>query len=254
MDAISWRFTWHYAKSQLKLKYRYTLLGFLWNFIEPAMYLIVLSIVFSIVNRMDITDYAVFMFSALVPWRYFEKIVNACMESITGGDWLLKKIRISPFALPLSRWMIATAEFGFSLIIMLLIFLALKPDWSMHVLILPLIVIPWSLFGLGAGMIAAVGFTFMRDLKPIINMLLMISFFSAPILFKPGLFEAGTLQAKIMAWHPVSYLAALFQKPFYEGAWPGTVDWLISFALALVSLAIGTALIQKFRRHFYFYL
>ncbi|MCB0260008.1 MAG: ABC transporter permease, partial [Calditrichaeota bacterium] len=62
MDLTAWRFTWFYAKSQLKLKYRYTSLGFLWNFLEPAFYLAVLSVVFSVVNRMNISDYAVFLF------------------------------------------------------------------------------------------------------------------------------------------------------------------------------------------------
>ena len=75
IDSASLKFSWHYAKSQLKLKYRYTFLGFLWNFIEPALYLVILSLVFSVVNRMNINEYAVFLFSALVPWRYFEKVV-----------------------------------------------------------------------------------------------------------------------------------------------------------------------------------
>ena len=101
MDLASRRFTWLYAKSQLKLKYRYTSLGFLWNLLEPALYLAVLSFVFSVVNRMSMGDYAVFLFSGLVPWRYFEKVVTTCMDSIVQGDWLLKKLPVSPFALPL---------------------------------------------------------------------------------------------------------------------------------------------------------
>jgi lipopolysaccharide transport system permease protein len=76
MDRASRRFTWLYAKSQLRLKYRYTALGFLWNLLEPGLFLGVLSFVFSVVNRMRIADYAVFLFSALVPWRYFEKVVT----------------------------------------------------------------------------------------------------------------------------------------------------------------------------------
>jgi len=254
MDITSWHFTWYYAKSQLKLKYRYTVLGFLWNFLEPAMYLAILSVVFSVVNRMNISDYAVFLFSALVPWRYFEKIVSSCMDSIVGGDWLLKKMYVSPFSFPLTRWIISSVEFLFSLSVVFLIFLFLKENWTIHLIILPLIIIPWAFLGLGVGMIGAVLYTFFRDVKPLIQMLLMLIFFSSPILFKADLFEAHSLQAMIMRWHPITYFAALFQKPMYEGIWPGTVDWVVSFSISILFLIGGFYLMNRYRGRFYFYL
>ena len=254
MNSIAWQFTWFYAKTQLKLKYRFTLLGFLWNFLEPALYLIVLSVVFSVVNRMDITDYAVFLFSALVPWRYFEKIISTCTDAITGGDWLLKKMPVSPFVFPLTRWLVATFEFFFSLVVMFVVFLILKDQWSVHILILPLAIIPWSMLGLGVGMISAVLFTFLRDIRPIMNMVLMILFFSAPILFSPQIFEAGSLQESMLKWHPITYYAALFQKPVHLGIWPDALDWGISLGLGAAALLAGIFLIHRYRGKFYFYL
>ena len=82
----------------------------------------VLSVVFSVVNRMNIHDYAVFLFSALVPWRYFEKIVNSCTDSIVGGEWLLKRMYVSPLTFPLTRWVVASVEFVFSLLIVFMVF------------------------------------------------------------------------------------------------------------------------------------
>lgn len=254
MDAVSWRFTWFYAKGQLKLKYRYTVLGYLWNFLEPAMYLLILSFVFSVVNRMNISDYAVFLFSALVPWRYFEKIVNTCMDSIVGGDWLLKKMYVSPFAFPVTRWIVATVEFLFSLTVVFVIFLFLKDNWTYHVLILPAIIIPWAMLGLGVGMISAVLFTFFRDVKPLIQMLLTFVFFSSPILFKATLFDPNSLQARLMQWHPITYFAALFQKPMYEAVFPGIMDWTVSLGVSLFFLICGYVVMQRYRGRFFFYL
>lgn len=254
MDLLSWRFTWFYAKSQLRLKYRYTALGFLWNFLEPAMYLLILSLVFSVVNRMNITDYAVFLFSALVPWRYFEKIVNTCMDSIVGGDWLLKKMYVSPFSFPLTRWIISNVEFFFSLSVVFVIFLFLKQNWTIHVLILPLIILPWAVMGLGVGMIGAVLYTFFRDVKPLIQMLLTFIFFTSPILFKADLFDSQSLQAQLMRWHPITYFAALFQKPMYQGSWPGLADWAIALSISITLLLLGYYLMNRYRTKFYFYL
>jgi ABC-type polysaccharide/polyol phosphate export permease len=253
-DAPSFRFAWYYAKSQIRTKYRYTTLGFLWNFLEPAMYLIILSLVFSVINRMNITDYAVFLFSALIPWRYFEKVINSVMESIVGGEWLLKKMYVSPYAFAFNRWIIAGFELLFSIAVAFVLFVFLKEKWTIHLIILPLSVIPWAIFGLGAGLCCAVLYTFFRDVKPFVQMILTLTFFTSPILFKISLFESGSVQAKIMEYHPITYFAALFQKPVYEGIWPAPADWIISIGIGIIFLALGIFLVQRYKSKFYYYL
>lgn len=248
------RFAWFFAVSQLRLRYRYTSLGFLWNFLEPALFLGVLSVIFSVVNRMDVRDYAVFLFSALVPWRYVEKAVNTGMDSIVGGDWLLKKLPVSPFTFPLTRWITASVEFLFSLVVLFAVFGLLRGTFTVHVLLLPLSIVPWALLALGGALVTAVLFTFFRDVRPIVQMLLLLAFFSAPILFRPDLFPAGSPQALIVTWHPLTYFAALFQKPLYEAAWPSATDWAVSSVLGVLAVLAGSGLVSRYRRDFYFYL
>jgi ABC-type polysaccharide/polyol phosphate export permease len=254
MDRQSRLFVKLYTKSQLKLKYRHTYLGFLWNFLEPALYLIVLSVIFSVVNRMDISNYAVYLFGALVAWRYFERTVGLMMESIVGGDWLLKKMPVSAFVFPLSRWLIASVEFLFAFIVVLAIFLVLKTEWTVHLVVLPLVMIPWAVLGLGIGMICSVVFVFFRDIRPVVQMLLMFIFFTSPILFKADLFAEHSLQAALLRLHPVTYFAALFQKPLYYADWPGMADWGVSISISCLSLFVGWSLLNKLKGRFYFYL
>ena len=254
IDKRSLRFTWFYSLSQLKTKYRYTFLGYLWNFIEPALFLIILSLVFAVINRMNISDYAVFLFSALVPWRYFEKVVNLVMESLVNGEWLLKKMYVSPFAFPLNRLFVASFEFLFSIIVAFVLFAFLKENWTIHLLIIPVAIIPWAISGFGLGLICAVLYTFFRDVKPLVQMILTLTFFTSPILFSKSVFEPDSFQAAIMNFHPVTYMAALFQKPVYSAIWPDQLDWIISVSIALISLLIGVALIKKYKSKFYYFL
>lgn len=254
LDASTRRFVWFYTKSQLTLKYRYTALGFLWNFLEPALFLAVLSIVFSVVNNMNVADYAVFLFGALMPWRYFEKTVNSCMDSYVGGDWLLKKLYVSPYALPLARWSIAGIEFLFSLAVVFLFFAMWKHSFNHHLIAVPLAIVPWALLGLGVGMTAAVLFTFFRDIRTLVQMLLMLTFFSAPILFRADTLAEGSIQARLISLHPMTYFAALFQKPIYYATWPSLSDWVVSLAVATGSLLAGTYFVEKHKGEFYFYL
>lgn len=254
LDIKSIRFIWSYSLSQIKLKYRYTFLGFLWNFLEPALYLIILSLVFSVINKMNIRDYAVFLFSALVPWRYFEKIVNTLTDSIVQGEWLHKKMFVSQFAFPLNRWLTATIEFFFGIIVAFMIFSYLKTNWTIHLIVLPISILPWAIFGMGIGMIFSVLYTFFRDIKPFVQLLLTLTFFTSPILFKQNTFEPNSIQSTLMQIHPFTYFSALFQKPIYNSLWPSTEDWLISFSISFISLFIGIYLINKNHHKFYFYM
>jgi ABC-type polysaccharide/polyol phosphate export permease len=250
----SFRFAWYYAVSRLKLKYRYTVLGFTWNILEPAIYLVILSLIFSVINRMNINDYSVFLFSALVPWRYFEKVVNTIMESIVNGEWLIKKMYVSPFAFPLNQLIISSFELLFSMISAFILFIFLKDNWSVHIIILPLSIIPWALLASGIGLITAILYTFFRDVKPLVQLFLTLTFFTSPILFKPDIFQPGTIQQQLMQLHPFTYLSALFQKPVYQSAWPTMNEWIISFSLGLAALLTGVVLINKFKSRFYYHI
>lgn len=253
-DRASIAFTWEYAKSQLRLKYRYTALGAAWNVLDPLLYLTTLSIVFSYVNGMRFVDYAVFLFSGLLPWRYFEKVVSSCTDAIVQGDWLLKKLPASPLALPVSRWIVASVEFGWSFLAMALVLLLVKAPWTVHALVLPLAAIPWALAALGSGLLCATAFTFYRDVRPVVQLVLMLAFFTAPILFHPMMFPAGSIQGRLLTWHPLTYFAALFQKPLSEGRWPDAIDWLVSSGMAALAVVAGITSAHRARTRLYFYL
>lgn len=203
---------------------------------------------------MKIDDYAVFLFSALIPWRYFENTVFGATESIVNGSWLLKKMYISPLVFPLIQWIVTSIEFLHSFIVVLLILIFIKKSWTIHMIILPLAIIPWSMLGIGIGLICSTIFVFFRDFRPMVQMFINFSFFSSPILLKIEIFEEHTLQAFFLKLHPITYFAALFQKPIYYESWPSYTDWIVTLSLSTILLILGNYLMQKFKGRYYFYL
>jgi ABC-type polysaccharide/polyol phosphate export permease len=240
------------ARYQFRLKYRNTLLGFAWNLLEPALYLGVLTLVFSAVNDMKVADYAVFLFCTLVPWRYLESVVMGCTESIVAGEWLLRRMPVSPFVFPLARWLLASLEFAFAYPVALLVIAVLKPGWGLPVLVVPLGVVVWSVAALGLGLLCATLYVFLRDIKTLVQMTLMLAFFTSPILVRPDLFAPRSPQATLMAWQPVTYFAALFQKPFHYGVFPSATDWTISVGIAVLLLLVGVEALDAQRGRVYF--
>lgn len=243
-----------YARSQLRLRYRYALLGRLWNVLEPALYLGVLSVVFSFVNRVDFSNYAIYLFAGLVPWRYLEASINGSVDAIAEGGWLLRKVAAPPVVLPLTRWLMASVDFliSFSLLLVVLTFLA--KTWTIHVLVVPLAIVLYGMIGLGVGTAAAVAFVFMRDIRPILQMALMLLFFSSPILIMTSNIPRETALHSLFDFHPLTYLSALFQKPIYFHQWPSTADWSVAIIGAAGSLSVAYYLVVKYRSRFYFYL
>lgn len=252
--SLNWGFLKAYAFTQIRLRYRHTVLGVLWNVLDPVLYLGTLSLVFSAINQMALSDYVVYLFSALVPWHYFEATILGVMESIIAGEWLLKKLAISYFIFPLTRWLVAAIDFFCAFVVVLCILSFVKPAWTIHVLILPVSIFITSAAALGIGMLFAVAYTFFRDIKPLATTGLMLTFFSGPILFKADAMPMGSLQSDLLVFHPVTYFAALFQKPLYYNCLPSVLDWLVTGGIACMFLGMGIWAIRHFSSRFYFYL
>jgi ABC-type polysaccharide/polyol phosphate export permease len=251
---LNWSFVWLYALSQIRLRYRHTFLGLLWNIAEPALYLGVLGIVFSGLNRMALGDYVVYLFAALVPWRYIETASVSTMQSIVGGEWLLKTMSVSPFVFPLSKWLVATIDFCFAYAVALAILGIIKVEWTVHVLIIPLSIALSGMAALGMGMLLAVVYTFFRDVKPLVTMGLMLAFFSGPILYKADGLPKGSVLAMVLPYNPLTYFSAIFQKPLYYMRWPDPIDWIVTGVAAITLLSLGLITIHHYRNRFYFYL
>lgn len=243
-----------YAMSQLRLRYRRAWLGRVWNLLEPLLFLGVLSVVFSVVNQANLRDFAVYLFAGLVPWRYMERAISSGADSIADGAWLLKRTAAPAQVLPLVAWLSATVDFAFGFAALLLALGLLLSQWTVHLLVLPLSIAAIGLVSLGFGTIFAVLNVFARDVKPLLQVALMLLFFSSPVLIMKSSVPAGSLVQQIFAWHPLAPLLALFQKPIHAQQWPAASDWLLTFGAGLAACAIGFALVRWKARRFYFYL
>jgi len=247
-------FVVQYALSQLKIRYRQAWLGRVWNVIEPLLFLAVLAVVFSVLNQSSVRDYAVYVFAGLVPWRYLERSIMACVDSIAEGGWLLRRVAAPAFVLPLSAWLQASVDFLFGLTALAFALAVLADDWTIHIVcVLPAAILV-GVLGLGVGTIFAVLNVFARDVKPLLQAVLMLLFFSSPVLIKPSAVPAESALAVIFAWHPLTPIVGLFQQSIYMHAWPSARDWLLVGTFAFAALGLGWHLVARLHRRFYFYL
>ena len=87
---------------ELRARYKGSFLGFLWTFLNPLLMLVVYSIVFSFVMRVQVEKYTMFLFVALLPWNYLSQSVLQSAASLVQNANLVKKIYFPRAVLPLS--------------------------------------------------------------------------------------------------------------------------------------------------------
>ena len=93
---------WALALKELKIRYKRSVLGFMWALLNPAFMMLVLTLVFSTIMRFDIPHYAIFLLSVLLPWTFFSQSLSYAVEAIvTNGD-LIKKVAVPKLVFPMA--------------------------------------------------------------------------------------------------------------------------------------------------------
>jgi ABC-type polysaccharide/polyol phosphate export permease len=87
---------------QLILRYRRTLLGYLWTLINPLLMMSVMAVVFSTLFKADLKTFAVFLFAGMIPWNFFSSVVTQSGTAFINNESLIKKIYLPKAIFPLS--------------------------------------------------------------------------------------------------------------------------------------------------------
>jgi ABC-type polysaccharide/polyol phosphate export permease len=228
---------WQLVSQQLILRYRRTVLGYLWTLINPLFMMIIMAFVFSILFKVDLKTFAVFLFTGMIPWNYFSSVVSQSGTSFINNEGLIKKIYLPKVIFPLSITVALIIDAFFSFIALFLIILALGSPLSWAVLFIPIAFFLLFLFSLGLGLIASVATVYFRDLQYVILIVLQGLFFLTPILYKPEAL-AGKV-AWLIKINPVVPFIDLFRAPLYLGSLPSLSTFTLALFFSLTSLASG---------------
>ena len=137
------------VKKDLKVRYKGSVLGFLWTFLNPLLQLIVYTIVFSTIMKVNIDKFYIYLFIGLIPWLFFATCIQAGSTSILMNKDLIKKIYFPRIILPISTVNSAFMNMFYSMIVVILTILVSGIGFSKYVLLLPLAMIMQYILVLG---------------------------------------------------------------------------------------------------------
>src|SRR5580765_4152108 len=228
---------------ELKARYRGSVLGFVWSFVNPLLLLLIYSFVFTTVmpnNVEGVQPYALFMFCGILPWNWFATSLSDAAGSLIAGGNLIKKVLFPAEVLPIVSVLTNMVHFFLGLPILILFLIVYRhyprPE---SLLWFPVVVFVQLLFTSTLALILAALAVHFRDIKDILSNLLTLWFFATPIIYP-------WFQPSVQKFHlffdinPYTHIAVPYQEIlFFHNGPVGHYKWLLALGFASVLLFLG---------------
>jgi lipopolysaccharide transport system permease protein len=230
---------------ELKARYRGSILGFLWTFLNPLMLLAVYALVFSVYFRIQMEHYAGFMFTGLLPWIWFSSSLLEGTTAIASGGSLITKVLFPGQVLPLVKVGANLLNFLLSLPILLIFLIAMGLGPGLVLVWLPLVVAVHLIFIAGLTLGLATLNVFLRDIQHILSNLVTLWFFLTPILYP--LSQVPPIFRRWVLFNPATLITLSYQDIFFYRRSPNPLYLGAFFILALLVLGLGIILFEHYK-------
>ena len=233
----------------LRGRYKGSVLGFLWTFLNPLLQLVVYTVVFSVLFKTDIDQFYIFLFVGLVPWLFFNTSLVGGATSIVSQENLIKKIYFPRQVLPISY---VTSSFVNMLLTFVVIFLVLLCSGfgvRIDILwVLPIVMIVEYLLALGIAMITSALTVYFRDLEYILGIVAMSWMYLTPILYDVKMIPEQ--YRNFIYLNPMTGVILCYKDILYYKRLPELGDIGSAFGIGVGFLIIGFLIFHGLQKHF----
>lgn len=235
-------------KKEIRGKYKGAWLGIIWSFLNPLFMLVIYSVVFSQIMRVNIPNYAMFMFVALVPWNFFTQTVSTGANSIVANGGIVKKVYFPREIIPVSITTSGMINFLISCVIMFTFLFITGVGVSMHIFLFPLILLFQYILILGIVLLLSALTVYIRDIEHFVQIALMALFYGTPIVF------TMEMVPKSIAWilniNPMTPIVTAYRDILFYHQMPDINNLLMVIIMSLVMFFIGLYSFKKLQKGF----
>ncbi|MCX6024003.1 MAG: ABC transporter permease [Chloroflexi bacterium] len=234
----------------LKLRYRNSVLGFLWCLVNPLLMMGVFTLVFTVMMpNNQIQRFPTFILVGILAWNLHSTALGAAMNSVVGNAHLVQKVYFPREVLPIAVVLANAVNFLLALLVVFPIALLEGGHLSYTLLLLPLVVINQVLFTMGVGLFLAAINVYFRDTSIIMDTIMTAWFFLTPVFYRiEDLFPAYSRLMYILN-PPASFIAS-YRDILYHGSATNPDFFVRTFLSSLTVFAIGYLFFRHRAQHF----
>ncbi len=234
----------------LKLRYRNSVLGFLWCLLNPLLMMGVFTVVFTVLlPNNTIQNFPVFILTGLLAWQLHSSALLGAINSVVGHAPLVQKVYFPREVLPISLVLSNTVNFLLSLVALFVMIAAYQVPLTAAVLLLPVVVLVQVVFTVGVALLLSAVNVYFRDVASVMETLMLAWFFLTPVFYR--IEDVFPVYSRLMyiVNPPASFIAA-YRDLLYYGS---VTDWTFFSRTALTSglvLLFGYLAFVKLSRSF----
>jgi len=236
------------VNKELKVRYKGSILGFFWTFLNPLLQLIIYTIVFSVILKSNIKNFHIYLFVGLVPWIFFTTCIQAGSVSIVANKDLVKKIYFPRIVLPIATVNAAFMNMLYTMIVVIITVIFSEVGLSWYILLLPFIMILQYTMVLGITFVFAALDVFFRDLEYILNIVLMAWFYLTPIVYTIDM--VPTEYRGIFFINPMTSIIMFYREILYYKKMPDFSFFGNTVLYSIIMIFIGYFVFEKLQRSF----
>lgn len=235
-----------------KTKYKRSVFGVFWSFLNPLLTMIVQFLVFSTFFTNDTQNYPVYLISGVVCFGFFSECTQKCLNSISGNYRLITKVYIPKYIFPLAKTLSSSVNLLISLVPLLLVTLVTGTALHWSFLLMFYFLFMLVVFSLGVGMILATLMVFFRDIEFLWSVICTIWQYATPIFYPAEIIPERF--RFIVRFNPLYHFIGNLRKCLINGISPDLSAYLYCFIFAFGALAIGSYIFKKAQDKFTLYL
>lgn len=234
------------VRANMKRTHGDTFLGQLWWIIDPLLQMAIYFVLVSVILRRDTPDFPLFIFAAILPWKWFATTLSAASVSITGREGLIRQVQFPKLVLPAAATLAGTVSFGFGLIALAMMYLFFLHRLSPTVLLIPLIGAVQLVFTLSLAVLLAALNAFYRDVQNVLGHALRLWFYLSPTLYSLDQITHAPTIRSLLGLNPMAPILESYRDVIYgtEAGGQALPDFVglglvLLFSLLLLTLAVG---------------
>ena len=236
---------------ELKARYRGSVLGFFWSFVNPLLLLLIYTFIFTVVmpgvRGAGLEPFSLFMFCGILPWTWFSSSLLESSNVLIAGGNLIRKVLFPAEVLPIVTVLAGLVHFLFGLPILAAFFLYYRvPLTTTDLLWLPLVIAIQLILTLGLALMVSALTVHFRDLRDLLANLMTLWFFATPIVYP--LSQAPERVRRLLNLNPFTHLAVAYQQVlFVPGPFAQWPRLLAIGAASVIVLALGYVVFDRLR-------
>ena len=234
--------------SDLKARYKNSVLGFVWSLLNPLAMMLVFTVVFGVLwpNR-QVDNYPIFLLCGLLPWNFFAISVTSSLISVVANGNLVKKVYFPREVLPIAAVLAQLVNFLLAFLVLFVALLIFRANFSPWLWSLPLIILIQTAFTIGIGLFLSTLHVFYRDTRMVMEVVMLAWFFLTPVFYSiqqlPATYTVLGMELDVrrIAYilNPMASLINVYRDLLYYG-YRTDPDFFIRTTLtALVVLVFG---------------